>query len=638
MVQKLRKLGIVPSEQADDATFLRRVSLDITGTLPSAAEVEAFLADKSSDKRAKKVDELLERPSYGAWWATKLCDITGNNDDQLNNVTPIRSAASKEWYDWIRARVDKNVGYDDLVEGIVVGTSRNEGENFKQYCENMSELYSGKSDGSYADRESMPHYWARRNFRQPEDRVIGFAYTFMGIRIQCAQCHKHPFDQWTKQDFEAFQGFFTRVNFGNAPDTRDEIQAMVKELGVKETRGNEFRRQLPALLEDGKTVPFQEVYAVAPRRGGNNNNRNRNRGGSPADSAKLLGGETVDLTKIEDARTPLMDWLRRKDNPYFARAFVNRVWASYFHRGIVEPPDDMSLANPPSNKALLDYLTAGFVEHDYDMKWLHREIANSRTYQLSWQPNETNKLDEVNFSRALPRRLPAEVAYDALQVATASDNEVAAMTGEELKDRAICIPGAGRRRATRGPAYALEIFGRSIRESNCDCDRSSEPSLLQTVFLQNDDEMLAMIDRRRSGWLDQVTTQLTGKTSEPERTVQRPDNFERMVDGLKARLKQAKADGNDQQVARLRERMKQMEERFGKVEPQAPAPVEVAKQPAEVLDELIKQAYLRTLNRYPSEQERDRSQQYIAEAGDPVSGMRGLLWALLNTKEFIVNH
>ena len=184
--------------------LLRRATLDVTGTLPTADEVERFLADKSTNKRAKKIDELLERPGYAAWWTTRLCDFTGNNDNELRNAVPIRGRASQDWYDWIYKRVADNAPYDQLVEGIVVATSRNEGESYLNYCKNMSDIYRG--EGSFADRECMPYYWARNNFRQREDRTIGFAYSFLGIRIQCAQCHKHPFDQWTKSDFDQFSG------------------------------------------------------------------------------------------------------------------------------------------------------------------------------------------------------------------------------------------------------------------------------------------------------------------------------------------------------------------------------------------------------------------------------------------------
>ncbi len=641
VVQKLRKLGVVPSDLTDDAEFLRRVSLDITGTLPPPEEVKAFLGDKSADKRAKKIDELLERPGYVAWWTTRLCDITGNNDNALNNVTPVRASASQQWYDWIKKRVAENTPYDELAAGIVLATSREKDEDFLKYCQNMSKIYAEDDMSGIADRESMPHYWARRTFRQPEERVIGFAYTFLGLRIQCAQCHKHPFDQWTKQDFEDFKGFFTQVAFGTNRESKEEYDKLTNELGLKGKRGNDVRRSLPTLLKEGKVVPFQEVYLNPIRsapRGKGNNRRNAPRSSA---TARVLGGEKIDLTKYTDAREPLMKWLRSKDNPYFARAFVNRVWAGYFNIGIVNPPDDLSLANPPSNRPLLDYLTQGFIDSGYDMKWLHREIANSRTYQLSWRPNDTNKLDETNFSHAVPRRLPAEVAYDCLQQATASD-AAAEKIVSEVDDRAIAIPGSGRRNNNRGPAYALTIFGRSIRESNCDCDRSSEASLLQTVFLQNDSETLQLIDRR-GGWLDQVARAL-GKSvnsavSDPQ--TRRPGNYEQQLKALRQRLVQARKSGNDKLVKAMQERLKQYTRRFGRdAKPERkPREAEVAASSKPMNDkQIVEQAYLRTLSRYPTDDEIERSLEYVNGGDDKVNGVRGLLWALINTKEFIVNH
>ena len=208
---------------------------------------------------------------------------------------------------------------------------------------------------------------------------------------------------------------------------------------------------------------FFGVQLIA-RLGREKHNRRRNQPAA-VPTAKVLGGEALDLTKTDDSRKPLMEWLRSKDNPYFARAFVNRAWASYFNVGIVQPPDDMSLANPPSNKPLLDHLAAGFIESGFDMKWVHREILNSRTYQLSWQPNRTNAKDERNFSRAVPRRLPAEMAYDALVMATVEDNR-AATFATELQGRALTLPGVPRGNGRNtGPNYALTIFGRSPVEA-----------------------------------------------------------------------------------------------------------------------------------------------------------------------------
>ncbi len=657
VVQKLRKLGMVPSDLSGDAEFLRRVSLDMTGTLPAPWEIEKFLADPSPDKRARKIDELLETPAYAAWWTTKLCDITGNNDDQLNNVTPVRYSASSEWYDWIHKRVSENTPYDELAAGIVLATSKNKGEDFNTYSKNMSALYHKDSDQKFAEvRETMPHYWNRRNFRQPEEKVIGFAYTFMGLRIQCAQCHKHPFDQWTQDDFKQFTGFFTNVRVGTNPETRDDYAKLMESLNLGKLNGGEQRRKIGELVAEGKVIPFQEVYNTPVRAAANNNNRSRNqrnRGPAAVPTAKLLGGETVDLTKYEDAREPLMNWLRSKDNPYFARAFVNRVWAGYFNVGIVNPPDDLSLANPPSNRALLDHLTQGFIDSGFDMKWVHREIANSRTYQLTWVPNETNRRDEVNFSHQVPRRLPAEAAYDAVAQATASDENVRTMH-EELQGRAIAIPGAGVRGNRGGSSYALSIFGRSIRESNCDCDRSSEASLLQTVFLQNDSEVLGMIDNR-NGWLAQVAKDLDTRfvpQSQPaqggngrERAVQQQigDTQQQLVKD-QAKVKALKKDGKTKEAAELERKVEKTRQRIAalrkSIGQSAPSGNKSQGEKLANLDpdNVIKQAYLRTLSRYPTSEELERSREYVKSADETINGVRGLLWALVNTKEFIVNH
>ncbi len=216
VIEKLRKLGIVPSEVCSDAEFLRRVRLDLTGTLPTAQEVKAFLADEGADKRAKKVDELLETPAYAAWWSTQLCDFTGNNTQNLNNVSPLGNnpSPSQDWYDWIYSRVAENMPYDQIAEGIVLGVRTcNPSQYYLDYCKEMSDTYRDK-DKSYADLPAMEFYWSRRDFtNNMEARAIGFAYSFMGLRIQCAQCHKHPFDQWSKDDFDQFKTFFAYVKY-----------------------------------------------------------------------------------------------------------------------------------------------------------------------------------------------------------------------------------------------------------------------------------------------------------------------------------------------------------------------------------------------------------------------------------------
>ena len=214
----------------------------------------------------------------------------------------------------------------------------------------------------------------------------------------------------------------------------------------------------------------------------------------------LLGGAELDLSCYDDPRQPLMEWLKSPDNPYFARAFVNRIWANYFHMGIVDPPDDLNLANPPSNRPLLDDLSREFIAHGYDMQWLHRTIANSRTYQLSWRPNETNRRDERNFSRAVVRRLPAEVVIDAIHQATAGETFLAGVATNVAGRKIGQHP---RSYQARSVDYSLLVFGKPLRTTNCDCERQSSPTLLQSLYLRNDREVTEMIDRR-DGWLAEL--------------------------------------------------------------------------------------------------------------------------------------
>ncbi|MEX2139948.1 MAG: DUF1549 and DUF1553 domain-containing protein [Pirellulales bacterium] len=607
VIAKLRKLAIVPSEATTDAEFLRRVSLDITGTLPPPAEIAAFAVDPSPDKRARKIDELLERPAYAAWWATRLSDLTGNNPATMRTLY---MPAAEEWYRWIYQRLRENKPYDEIVEGLVLSVSRKPGQSYEEYCRELSTYYGENKTAEFTDRETMPHYWARLNFRNVDDRVTGFSYSFMGIQIQCAQCHKHPFDQWTKDDFDQFKPFFARVRYGVAPGTKEQSDQMLVDLGLepdpkkRKKNNGQFQRELRTMAAEGKAVPHQEVFLVrgnpaAGRKAAKNPKARRARAALPtARYARLLGGETIDLTQFDDERKALMDWLRNDPKRYFARAIVNRVWANYFNVGIVQPTDDMNLANPPRNAELLDYLANGFIEHGYDLKWLHRQICNSQTYQRSWKPNETNKLDNRNFSRAVPRRLPAEVAYDAVVTATAGDEELEKLA-EDAQNRAIGLGnlaglnrGAGAGRAN----YALAVFGRPARAINCDCERSAEPSLLQTIYLQNDQETLNFIERR-NGWVKQTERALEGR---PKRRVKATPV--------------ALAEGDSE---------KQADDDAGRAAKRAGA---------------VREAYLRTLSREPTAEETTRAVHHIEEAASLGAGLRDVMWALINTKEFIVNH
>ncbi len=627
VVEKLRKLGVVQSDVCTDEEFLRRVSLDISGTLPTPEQVLAFVKDTNPDKRSAKIDELLETPAYSAWWATRLNDMTGNTVNQLNNVSYDNNKVAQEWFEWVRLRVERNVPYDKIVEGIVLASSQKEDETYEEYSARMSESFLDKSCQTFAEQDSLPYFWARRNFQNDEDRAIGFAYTFLGIRIQCAQCHKHPFDQWTQEDFVQFQPVFNRTRYSQNGTNREEYQKLLASIDVDDTlRGNQLRRELAKELKKGKTVPFPVLVDTAPRR---NNRRNAK---ANEQTARMLGGEPFNLNEFDNPREPLMEWLRTDVQDLFARAFVNRVWSNYFHRGIVEPTDDLSKANPPSNAALLDHLTQGFIASGFDMKWLHREICNSRTYQLSWQPNDTNIHDERNFGRAVPRRIHAEVALDAIAQATsASDKNASYQT--QLDGRAIAIPGSAQGRG--GNNYALTIFGKSARENNCDCERSTEPTLLQTLYLNNDNELLSSIESRR-GWLDELAREW--KVAAPSKgNADRPKNYEEVIARYEKYLEKVKKQGDAKKIKEVKNRLQAYREKYGDPDGDSNAS-QTAEVDAVDYEEAVQTAYLRTLSRLPSESELATGTEAVRSAETPVVGMRDLLWALLNTKEFIVNH
>ncbi|GAB4152613.1 MAG: hypothetical protein Tsb009_28590 [Planctomycetaceae bacterium] len=553
VVAKLKKLGIRPSPVCTDEEFLRRVSLDIAGTLPTPAEIRAFLKDSSPDKRAKKIDELLQHPAYVTWWTTKLCDLTGSNAGYLGG-TEMAQPVAAQWRAWMERRVRENIGWDKIVAGIVLARSRPAGQPYGKFIARQSEYTRRKNAADFAAiGNPMPHFWFRSNLSKPTDKALAFGYTFLGVRLDCAQCHKHPFDQWSKQDFEQFTQFFTRIKAGVAPDAVAHHQRMRETLGVPDKLNTAALRRQSYLriAAEGRPIPWKEIYIASP--------------GQKPQIGKLLGGQPIDLNQFADPRRPLMNWLLTEPNRYLARSFVNRVWASYFHTGIINPPDDLNLANPPSNRELLDELVNGFIKSGYDMRWLHRTITNSETYQRSWRPNETNRNDERNFSRAVLRRLPAEVTIDAIIQATANSKGLTAFA-KPLKNRKI--GQHPRSFQARSIDFSLLIFGKPLRTTNCDCERQNEPTLLQSLYVRNDQEMIDRLDRS-DGWL--------------------------------AELKRKKLDRTK-------------------------------------TDSLITEAYLRVLSRHPTKQELADCRKHIADSTDVLEGVRDLLWALLNTQEFITNH
>ena len=671
IVTKLQKVGIVPSEIATDQEFLRRVTLDVTGTLPTADEVKTFLASKDPKKRHKKIDELLSRPAYAAWWSTKLNDFQGNSPQQIrvSQYLPRDVNLSSDWYNWVYKRVLENRPYDEIVEGIVLATGRSKPDQpYMDYAKEMAKYHRDKNPEDFAERKDMPWFWARRNVRQPEEKAMAFAYSFLGVRIQCAQCHKHPFDQWTQQDFNSFKAFFERVTMGSqnlAQDKGNSYRDLTNKLrdmanyDPKDPKQNLNRALRPVVEERvaaGEPVPWQELY-IRPERRRNytptqiakikKRNPNFN---TRVITPKVLGGDTMEV-KYPDPRTPLMEWLRAKENPYFARAFVNRVWAHYFNRGLVEPADDLNLANPPTNAAVMEHLAQGFVASGYDMKWVHREILNSDTYQRSWRVNATNEHDDKNFSRYVIRRLPAEVAADAIRLATGSSEHVEEFASN-MVGRMIGNSSIGNYRG-RNANYMLGIFGKPQRENNCDCERTVDPTLLQTLYTRNDPEMLSQLSAR-GGWLDELRRQhKIPSATDNARQIQR---YQANIKTARKRLAQLQAALPKKKPAatnpaalrayesRMKAYKKQKEKidralrgytkRVAELRPQPGAVKELPKG----TEELIIETFLRTVSRYPTQEEMKMAHDDMGKAANVVEGIQELLLALLNTKEFMVNH
>lgn len=406
VAENLNKLQIIPSDLAGDEAFLRRVFLDIVGLPPTPADRQEFLADTRKDKRDLVVDELLGRKEFTEMWVMKWAELmqirTFNNGPQQ-----VSYKAALNYYQWLRERIAGNVPFNVLVK----------------------ELLSAKG-GTFSSPAT--------NFFQIEQDVLklteNVAQVFMGTRIQCAQCHNHPFDRWTMDDYYGFASFFAQVKRKPAEDPRERVIF---------DEGGELKN--PVSKQD--MVP------------------------------KFLGGPRPDLAG-QSRREAVAGWLASPENPWFAKNVVNIVWAHFYGVGIVDPVDDVRVSNPPSNPELLDALAAKFVSYNYDFKKLVRDICTSRTYQLSTRTNETNIADTRNFSHAMIRRVRAEVLLDCISQVTATPNK---FKGLPLGARAVQIADGNTSN------YFLTTFGRATRATVCSCEVKMEPNLSQALHLLNGD-------------------------------------------------------------------------------------------------------------------------------------------------------
>ncbi len=480
---KWKKLQLVPSPLADDQTFLRRAFVDCIGSLPTPDEVREFTADTDPAKRSKWIDKILARNEYADYWAVTWGDLLRNK--RRNGQEAQRGTYA--FHAWIRNAFATNMPYDQFVRAIIAA--------------------QGTVD------QHPPVIWYRE-VRNLIHQTNDTSQLFLGTRINCAQCHHHPYEKWSQDDYYQFQAFFARLGRKNGENSAE-----------------------PAIF-------------VKPD--GNVNNPATGKRMSP----RGLDGPELTISEDEDPRQKLVDWMVAPENPMFAKAICNRLWAHFMGRGLVEPVDDMRVTNPPSNPELMDYMARDLVEHKYDLKHLIRTIMNSTAYQLSSEPTETNIADRQNYARAYPRRIIAEVILDGISQVTGAkekfDNLPDGTHAIQLPDEAV-------------GSYFLDVFGRPTRETACECERPKEANLAQSLQLLNSNDM------------------------------------------------QAKVSNKDGRIAKL---------------------IKDKKPNEQILEEI----YLAAFGRTPRPDEAKKVLEYVSSQPDAKAAWEDLLWAVLNSKEFLFNH
>lgn len=495
--KNLKQLGIPPSEICDDATFLRRVSIDIAGHQPTIEETEAFLADTNPDKRDALVESLLSSPGYADYFANKWSALLKNRRDATSDKT-----ANFAFHSWLRDSLLENKPFNQIVLELLGAT------------------------GDVVGNPAVAWY---KRVKEPEAQLEDIAQLFLGVRMQCAQCHHHPFERWSQNDYYSLSAFFSQI--GRKPTSTPGEDIIFHKRGIAKAENKKTRQPLtPAALGD---PPFE-------------------------------------ILPDEDPRLYLANWMGQPDNPFFAKALVNRYWKHFFKRGLIEPEDDIRDTNPPSNPELLDALAKHFVESGYDLKQIIRVITQSQVYQLSAPPNEHNIVDQQNYSRFYPKHLQAEVLLDSIDQVTGA---VTDFPDVPKGTKAISLPDNSYNKSS----YFLAVFGRPDGASVCECERVESSSLSQSLHLMNSAE---------------IKQKLT------------------VSQGTAFRLA-----NNDKPI-----------------------------------EQNIRELYLITFSRVPRGDEIQIAESYLAKArvnekGEPLppkvslqQGYEDLIWALLNTKEFLFNH
>jgi hypothetical protein len=481
---KLTNLGIPPSPVCDDSTFIRRVSVDIAGRLPTVEETREFLADKSPTKRDQLIDRLLASGDYADYFANKWSAVLRNR-----RRMPTFQRGTYAFHSWIRESLFNNKPYNEFAGEILAAS------------------------GDIIDNPPVAWY---REVNTVEQQVEDTAQLFLGLRIQCARCHHHPFEKWSQRDYYGFSAFFSTV-----------------------------------AKKPGQDPAEQRIY----------HKRGLASATNPKTGEKLkptgLGTASLDLSSDRDPRLALADWMSDASNPYFAPSLANRYWKHFFGRGIVDPEDDMRVTNPASNPELLNGLSQHFIKSGFDLKELIRTICRSNTYQFSSEPNEYNLNDKQNFSRYYPKRLAAEVLLDSLDSAT---NSATAFAGMPAGTKAVQLPD------TSFGSYFLTVFGRPESASACECERSAEANLAQSLHLLNSTE----VQSKLSAGNGRAATFAKDKDKSPE--------------------------------------------------------------------ENVRTVYLQVFSRQPTADELKVALGHVTKLENKQQAYEDILWALVNTKEFLFNH
>ncbi|MCP5557839.1 MAG: DUF1553 domain-containing protein [Verrucomicrobiaceae bacterium] len=493
----LKQIGVPASPICDDSTFIRRVTLDIAGRIPTIEETKEFLASKAPDKRDQLIDSLLNSPDYADYFANKWTALLKNKRDDAADIT-----ANFAFHAWMRDSLLANTRYDQIVRQILAST------------------------GTIVS--NPPVAWYKR-VKEPTTQLEDVAQLFLGVRMQCAQCHHHPFERWTQAEYYHLAAFFSQI--GRKPTAIAGEDLIFHKRGLAQTEHRKTRVML-----------------------------------KPAG----LGEPEMDIAPDDDPRLALVDWMSKKDNPFFAKSLVNRYWKHFFKRGLVEPEDDLRDTNPPTNPDLFDALAKHFTDSGYDLKELVRTIAQSHTYQLSAMPNDQNAVDVQAYSHFYPKRMTAEVLLDGIDTVTGAKTDFADLPPGT---RAVSLPDNSYNKASP----FLKVFGRPEGASVCECERVQSASLAQSLHLMNAADVKAKLTAT-NGRADQLSK---AGVPEPKR---------------------------------------------------------------------IRELYLAAFSREPTADEVRISETYVAKprtdaTGKPLDSQRAkrngyedLLWAILNTKEFLYNH